>query len=154
MKKRFALILVALLAPAVASADTVAVRISGLVCDLCIDGIEKHLHDVPGVRQSFVSLKDGVVAMDVDNAQAFITGAKAQSIKGALVSAGYQVHQISQTSISLATIEKNPKQAAARIWSGNSEQEELLKKTPADQQGETCGKKQAGFGVYDRSVWG
>lgn len=119
-KSLFALALMAFCVTA--HAETVAVRISGLVCDLCIAGIEKDLKGMPHVSDVVVAPRDGIVAVQT-------TGAVDESkIKRVLVEAGYAVHAFSHSAtISVADIRHAPAAEASSLWkNGASEQQSVL----------------------------
>ena len=119
-------------ASATASArDTVAARISGLVCDLCVGGLRSELSKLPHVTATAIALKDGVVAVEVSQA-----GVSDEQIKRVLVEAGYTVHAMTHTPMTAASINSNPAEAAKSLWAGGgSEQTERIKNTPA---GDAC----------------
>ena len=130
MKKILAAALMGLLAIssyAQAANQTVAVRISGLVCDLCVGGIEKQLKQLPSVQGVVVAPRYGLVALDATSS------VDEKALKTILVEAGYRVHQVSISAVPLAAIRSNPEKQAQTIWKGGAaEQKQVLASAPAN----------------------
>ena len=83
-----------------AAADTIEMKVYGLVCGFCAQGIEKTLRKNPATEDVVVSLEDKLVAIaprpgkDIPDAD----------LTKALTEAGYDVKGISRTQRSLADI--------------------------------------------------
>ncbi len=83
-----------------AAADTIEMKVYGLVCGFCAQGIEKTLRKNPATEDVVVSLEDKLVAIatrpgqDIPDAQ----------LTKALTDAGYDVKGISRTQRSIADI--------------------------------------------------
>ena len=61
--KRILLISILALAGATANADTIEMKVYGLVCGFCAQGIEKTLRKNPATEDVVVSLEDKLVAI-------------------------------------------------------------------------------------------
>jgi copper chaperone CopZ len=92
----FALLLVS----AAASADTIEMKVYGLVCGFCAQGIEKTLRKNPATEDVVVSLEDKLVAI----ATRAGTDIPDADLTKALTDAGYDVKGISRTQRSIAEI--------------------------------------------------
>lgn len=129
---------------------TVAARISGLVCDLCIEEVQAHLKALPDVTDAVADPRDGVVALAVHG-----TGPTDQSITLVLTGAGYAVHALTRSqTVSVADVRARPTQSMAALWGATNEQKTLLATLPArfstcDQKGMTYGEPTA-----PAAVWG
>jgi len=92
-------------AVAAAHAGTIEMKVNGLVCAFCAQGIEKTLRKNPATADVFVSLENKLVAietkagLDIDDAQ----------LKKDLVASGYAVKSIERTQTPLATIRERLK---------------------------------------------
>jgi copper chaperone CopZ len=93
---------------ATAVADTIEMKVYGLVCGFCAQGIEKTLRKNPATEDVVVSLEDKLVAIatrpgqDIPDAE----------LTRALTDAGYDVKGISRTQRSLADIRSGLKKGA------------------------------------------
>jgi copper chaperone CopZ len=93
---------------AVAAADTIEMKVYGLVCGFCAQGIEKTLRKNPATEDVVVSLEDKLVAIatrpgqDIPDAE----------LMRALTDAGYDVKGISRTQRSMADIRSALKKGA------------------------------------------
>lgn len=85
---------------ATALADTIEMKVYGLVCGFCAQGIEKTLRKNPATEDVVVSLEDKLVAIATHPGQD-ITDA---TLTQALTDAGYDVKGISRTQRSIADI--------------------------------------------------
>jgi copper chaperone CopZ len=103
MKKLSAIIsalAVSVLAGANAAAGTIELKVYGLVCGFCAQGIEKTLRSNPATEDVVVSLESKLVAVATKDGQD-ISDAE---LTEALTDAGYDVKGISRTARSLAEI--------------------------------------------------
>lgn len=90
----------ALLVPAAAQADTIEMKVNGLVCGFCAQGIEKTLRRNPATADVVVSLENRLVAVSTRDGQDIADGA----LTKALQDAGYDVKSITRTDRPIATI--------------------------------------------------
>jgi copper chaperone CopZ len=85
---------------AVAKADTIEMKVYGLVCGFCAQGIEKTLRKIPATADVLVSLESGLVAVatqegkDIPDAE----------LTRALTDSGYDVKAITRTQRNLEDI--------------------------------------------------
>ena len=68
----------------------VSVKVKGMVCSFCVQGVEKKLLKLDAVKKVTVDLETKTVKLWVDSAKA-VTDAQ---IKGAIESAGYNIDTI------------------------------------------------------------
>ena len=83
-----------------AAAGTIEMKVNGLVCGFCAQGIEKTLRKKPATADVLVSLEHKLVAIET-RAGADLTDAE---LTQALTSAGYDVKSIERTSRPLGEI--------------------------------------------------
>jgi copper chaperone CopZ len=83
-----------------AAADTIEMKVYGLVCGFCAQGIEKTLRKNPATEDVVVSLEDKLVAVATRPGQDIPDAELTQ----ALTDAGYDVKGISRTQRSMADI--------------------------------------------------
>jgi copper chaperone CopZ len=83
-----------------AAADTIEMKVYGLVCGFCAQGIEKTLRKNPATEDVVVSLEDKLVAIATRQGQDIADAELTQ----ALTDAGYDVKGISRTQRSMADI--------------------------------------------------
>ena len=83
-----------------AAADTIELKVYGLVCGFCAQGIEKTLRKNPATEDVVVSLEDKLVAIATRPGQDIPDAVLTQ----ALTDAGYDVKGISRTQRSMADI--------------------------------------------------
>jgi copper chaperone CopZ len=83
-----------------AVADTIEMKVYGLVCGFCAQGIEKTLRKNPATEDVVVSLEDKLVAVATRPGQDIADADLTQ----ALTDAGYDVKGISRTQRSMADI--------------------------------------------------
>ena len=124
---------------------TLGIRVSGLVCDLCVGDIEKAIKSTDNVVDAVAFPRNGVVIVS-------LSGEPNQSIiQTILQHEGYKVHgfALSQESIQLAS--ENPKKYADNLWVGGAYEQEVIMSTKEGQQS-TCEKK-ASFGHYQQTAW-
>lgn len=96
MKKHWLLLAVAL-ASVTASADTIEMKVYGLVCGFCAQGIDKTLRRNPATADVFVSLENQLVAVATRPGQDIADA----ELKKALTDSGYDVKAISRSQRSL-----------------------------------------------------
>lgn len=83
-----------------ADATTIEIKVNGLVCAFCAQGIEKTLRKNPATADVLVSLEDRLVAIATHDG----ADISDQELKTALTNAGYDVKTIERTQTSLADI--------------------------------------------------
>jgi copper chaperone CopZ len=96
--KRLTLLVALLASPALA--DTIEMKVYGLVCSFCAQGIEKTLRKDPATAEVLVSLAHQTVAV-VTHAGRDIPD---EQLRRALTDAGYDVKAITRSRRSLAEI--------------------------------------------------
>lgn len=106
--KRALLIFLLTLSSAVASADTIEMKVYGLVCAFCAQGIEKTLRSNPATEDVVVSLEHKLVAIATRTGQDIPDA----DLTKALTEAGYDVKGISRTQRSIADIRSSLKKGA------------------------------------------
>ena len=89
----------------VQAATSVKVRVNGMVCAFCAQGIEKRLSKLPATQSVFVDLKQKVVAVEAKEGQTLDT----KTISAEIVDAGYDVVGIETVSQSVAEIQAETK---------------------------------------------
>lgn len=82
------------------SAGTIEMKVNGLVCGFCAQGIEKTLRKNPATQDVLVSLENRLVALSTKEG-ADISN---EELTKALTNAGYEVKGIERTSNSLDTL--------------------------------------------------
>jgi mercuric ion binding protein len=100
--KRFLVTITAFLVFTSANAGTIEMKVNGLVCAFCAQGIEKTLKGYPATADVVVSLENRLVALSTKDGQD-ISDAE---LKKALTDAGYTVKSISRTETPIAEIRK------------------------------------------------
>jgi copper chaperone CopZ len=100
MKKSIWSAVAFMLISAAASAGTIEMKVYGLVCGFCAQGIEKTLRKNPATADVVVSLEDKLVAIGTKD------GADISDVdlKKALTEAGYDVKGIARTQRSIEEI--------------------------------------------------
>ena len=93
---------------AVQAATSVKVRVNGMVCAFCAQGIEKRLSKLPATQSVFVDLKQKIVAVEAKEGQTLDT----KTISAEIVDAGYDVVNIETVSQSVADIQAETKAGA------------------------------------------
>ena len=91
-----------------ASAGTIEIKVYGLVCGFCAQGIEKTLRKNPATEDVVVNLENKLVAIGTRDGQD-ISDAE---LTKALTNAGYDVKGITRTQRSMAEIRASLKAAA------------------------------------------
>jgi copper chaperone CopZ len=100
MRKYYMAIAASVLFSAYATAGTIEMKVNGLVCAFCAQGIEKTLKENPATADVVVSLENRLVAIATKEGQDI---ADAELTK-ALTDAGYTVKSIARTQTPLADI--------------------------------------------------
>jgi len=100
MKNSLSFALALMLISATAQADTIEMKVYGLVCGFCAQGIEKTLRKNPATADVVVSLEDKLVAIET-RAGHDISDA---DLTRALTESGYDVKAIAHTQRSMAEI--------------------------------------------------
>ena len=95
-------LLMLLACAAAAFAETIEVKVNGLVCAFCAQGIEKTLRSHSETDGVLVDLDAGLVALTL-KADAKLSDA---ALRSALTESGYTVTEITRTNRSLVDIEK------------------------------------------------
>jgi copper chaperone CopZ len=93
---------VLLLAPMIASAGTIEMKVNGLVCAFCAQGIEKAFRKNPAVADVVVSLEDKLVAVQTKDGDDI----SEPELRAALTDAGYDIKSIERTETPVAEIRK------------------------------------------------
>jgi copper chaperone CopZ len=93
------LLLMALVAPA-ARAETIEMKVNGLVCGFCAQGIEKTLRKNPATADVVVSLEQRLVAVETREGQDIPD----EALRKALTDSGYTVTSIARSSTPIAAI--------------------------------------------------
>jgi copper chaperone CopZ len=108
MRKSICLAALLALSAVTAQAATIEMKVYGLVCGFCAQGIEKTLRKNPATADVLVSLDSGLVAV-VTKEGADITDAE---LTRALTDAGYDVKGITRSQRSLAEIRESFRRTA------------------------------------------
>jgi copper chaperone CopZ len=98
--KKIILTILAALAVTTANAGTIEMKVFGLVCGFCAQGIEKTLRKNPATADVLVSLEDKLVAISTREGQDISDA----DLTKALTDSGYDVKGITRTSRSLDDI--------------------------------------------------
>jgi len=99
MYKSF-LLIVALLTASAVQAETIEMKVNGLVCGFCARGIEKTLRKDPATADVFVSLEDKLVAVVLQEGRSIPDDVLTKEV----TNAGYTVKHIERTTRSIAEI--------------------------------------------------
>ena len=94
------LLLAAFAAIAAAQAGTIEMKVNGLVCGFCAQGIEKTLRKDPATADVVVSLEQRLVAVETKTG----TDIPDEKLRESLKDAGYDVTQIERTDRTVAAI--------------------------------------------------
>ena len=100
MRTSFVLTAFALLLSTAASAATIEMKVNGLVCGFCAQGIEKTLRKNPATADVVVSLENRLVAVATKEGQDISDAV----LKKALTDSGYDVKAIERTTTPIAEI--------------------------------------------------
>jgi copper chaperone CopZ len=107
MNRKSWVILALSLLPVVASAGTIELKVYGLVCGFCAQGIEKTLRKNPATADVVVSLENKLVAVATREGQDISDVEITRAIKDA----GYEVKGIERTQRSMEAIRSSLKKA-------------------------------------------
>lgn len=89
-----ALILIAVLLTAgTAQAETIVASVNGMVCSICVSGIEKSFRKIPAVEKVSVDLDNGKVTVNT-KADAKLDDA---TVTKTIINAGYAVTEITRS---------------------------------------------------------
>jgi mercuric ion binding protein len=105
MYKSAIVALALLLTVSAAGADTIEMKVNGLVCAFCAQGIEKTLRKNPAITDVVVSLEDRLVAVDIKPGM----NVADQDLRKALTDSGYDVKAIDHTQTTLNEIRERLK---------------------------------------------
>jgi copper chaperone CopZ len=108
MKKLLSFTFVALLANGAASAETIEMKVHGMVCGFCAQGIEKSLRKNPATSDVVVSLENKLVVVQTHDGQDFTDAALTKAIKDA----GYDLKEITRSQRPMEEIRGQVRQAA------------------------------------------
>ncbi|HEU5137017.1 MAG TPA: heavy-metal-associated domain-containing protein [Steroidobacteraceae bacterium] len=97
---KLALTMILLVFAGTAAADTIEMKVYGLVCGFCAQGIEKTLRRNPATEDVVVSLEDKLVAIATREGQDIPDA----DLTRALTQAGYDVKGITRTQRSMTEI--------------------------------------------------
>lgn len=97
-----------LVATVAAQANTIEMKVNGLVCAFCARGIEKTFHKNPAVADVVVSLEDKLVAVQTKEG----ADIPDQELRATLTDAGYDIKSIERTETPVAAIRKRLKNSA------------------------------------------
>jgi copper chaperone CopZ len=100
MHKSFLAALALALVSAQAVAGTIEMKVNGLVCAFCAQGIEKTLRRNPAVSDVVVSLEDRLVAVETRPGMDVAD----QDLRKALTDSGYDVKAIERTQTPLGEV--------------------------------------------------
>src|SRR5258708_8540582 len=89
-----------LLASASAQAATIEMKVNGLVCAFCAQGIEKQLRKFPATEDVVVSLEQRLVAVSLKDG----LDIPDTELRNALTNAGYTVKAIERTQTPIAEV--------------------------------------------------
>jgi copper chaperone CopZ len=101
--KSYYIALTLLLMGTLARADTIEMKVFGMVCGFCAQGIEANLRKNPATEEVVVSLEDKLVAVRT-RAGTSIADA---DLRKAIADAGYDLKAISRTGRSLEEVRKS-----------------------------------------------
>jgi copper chaperone CopZ len=90
-----------------AQATTIEMKVNGLVCAFCAQGIEKQLRKFPATADVVVSLEQKLVAVALRDGQDIPDA----DLQHALTNAGYTVKVIERTQTPIAEVRERLKQA-------------------------------------------
>jgi copper chaperone CopZ len=101
------LLLLACAASTSAQAATIEMKVNGLVCAFCAQGIEKQLRKFPATADVVVSLEQKLVAVALKDGQDIPDA----ELRRALTNAGYTVKSIERTQTPIADVRERLKQS-------------------------------------------
>ena len=97
---RYFILAAALVSASTVQADTIEMKVNGLVCAFCARGIEKTLRKNPATEDVYVSLEDKLVAVALHEGRDISDAELTKDI----ADAGYTVTDIQRTSTPIADI--------------------------------------------------
>ena len=97
-----------LLMSVTATAGTIEMKVNGLVCAFCAQGIEKTLKEYQATADVFVSLENRLVAVATKDGQDIPDA----ELRKALTEAGYTVKSIARTATPIAEIREQLRKKA------------------------------------------
>ena len=100
MNKKVCLSIVMLLVAAVAHAETIEMKVFGMVCGFCAQGIEKTLREFDATSDVVVSLENRLVALELDAG----TDIDDETLRTAITEAGYTVVAIRRSEETLQAV--------------------------------------------------
>lgn len=103
MMKSYAIALSLLLMGAAAQADTIEMKVFGMVCGFCAQGIEANLRKNPATEEVVVSLEDKLVAVRTRQGASIADA----DLRKAVADAGYDVKEIARTGRSMDDVRKS-----------------------------------------------
>jgi copper chaperone CopZ len=105
MKKQLLFVSILSVLSVNALAGTIEMKVNGLVCGFCAQGIEKTLRKNPNTTDVLVSLEDRLVAIATKSG----SDIPDVELRKALTDAGYEVKNIERTQNSLAALRERLK---------------------------------------------
>lgn len=108
MKASLLFTISALLGAGAASAETIEMKVHGMVCGFCAQGIEKSLRKHPATSDVLVSLENKLVVVQTHDGQEIPDTALAKAIKDA----GYDLKEISRSERPIEEFRGQLRQAA------------------------------------------
>jgi mercuric ion binding protein len=101
---RYFILAAALVSASTVQADTIEMKVNGLVCAFCARGIEKTLRKNPATEDVYVSLEDKLVAVALHEGRDISDAELTKDI----ADAGYTVTDIQRTSTPIEDIRARP----------------------------------------------
>lgn len=108
MKKLCMLTALVLLGAGAASAETIEMKVHGMVCGFCAQSIEKSLRKHPATTDVLVSLENKLVVVQTHDGQVIPDAALTKAIEDA----GYDLKEISRSQRPIAEFRGQLRQAA------------------------------------------
>ena len=105
MNKQALALVFALLSASIAHANTIEMKVNGLVCGFCARGIEKTFRKNPATADIVVSLEEKLVAIETKEG----ADISDQELRAALTDAGYDVKTIERTQTPISVIRERLK---------------------------------------------
>jgi copper chaperone CopZ len=106
--RKFLVAAATLLMSVAANAATIEMKVNGLVCAFCAQGIEKTLKEYPATADVVVSLENRLVAVATKDGQDIPDA----ELRKALTDAGYTVKSIARTQTPIAEIREQLRKKA------------------------------------------
>ena len=97
---RTPIFLTAILLATAVHAETIEMKVNGLVCGFCAQGIEKTLRKNPATAEVVVSLEHRLVAVSLKNGQDIPDDV----LRKELTASGYEIKEIARTETPIAEI--------------------------------------------------